>query len=219
MAAAEVADTAAVARRKDAKTSAVDAELVGKLVEQARASGLQLSGEGGLLQQLTKMVVESAFEGEFTDHLGYDHGDPAGRGSGNCRNGSRSKTVVTDVGPVDIDVPRDRGGELGAADRAKAAAPAERGREHGAVAVGEGLDSWGDLGASAGGVWRRGVQTDDFRAARNHRPRPPSAPAAAAAECAVGRGSRFAASSWTLARPASSRTTDQTWPVNRPVRR
>ncbi|MEU1981963.1 IS256 family transposase [Nocardia sp. NPDC019395] len=101
-------DTAAVARRKDPKTSAVDAELVGKLVEQARASGLQLSGEGGLLAQLTKMVVESALEGEITDHLGYDHGDPAGRGTGNSRNGTRSKTVVTDVGPVDIDVPRDR---------------------------------------------------------------------------------------------------------------
>ncbi|WP_328435371.1 IS256 family transposase [Nocardia puris] len=93
---------------KDAKTSAVDAELVGKLVEQARASGLQLTAERGLLQQLTKMVVESALEGEITDHLGYDHGDPGGRGSGNSRNGTRSKTVVTDVGPVDIDVPRDR---------------------------------------------------------------------------------------------------------------
>lgn len=108
VAAAGLADTAAVARRKEAKTSAVDAELVGKLVEQARASGLQLSGEGGLLAQLTKMVVESALEGEITDHLGYDHSDPAGRGTGNSRNGTRSKTVVTDVGPVDIDVPRDR---------------------------------------------------------------------------------------------------------------
>ncbi|WP_228801414.1 IS256 family transposase [Nocardia cyriacigeorgica] len=103
-----MADTAAVARGKEAKTSAVDADLVGKLVEQARASGLQLSGEGGLLAQLTKMVVESALEGEITDHLGYDHGDPAGRGTGNSRNGTRTKTVVTDVGPVDIDVPRDR---------------------------------------------------------------------------------------------------------------
>ncbi|WP_328435840.1 hypothetical protein [Nocardia puris] len=65
VAAAEVVDTAAVARGKDAKTSAVDAELVGKLVEQARASGLQLSGEGGLLAQLTKMVVESALEGRL----------------------------------------------------------------------------------------------------------------------------------------------------------
>jgi transposase-like protein len=85
-------------------TAAVDAELVGQLVAQARSSGLQLTGEGGLLAQLTKMVVESALDGEITDHLGYDHGDPAGRGTGNSRNGTRSKTVVTDVGPVEIDV-------------------------------------------------------------------------------------------------------------------
>lgn len=105
---ADVADTAAVAKRKDAKAPAVDAELVGQLVAQARSNGLQLTGEGGLLAQLTKMVVESALDGEITDHLGYDHGDPAGRGTGNSRNGTRSKTVVTDVGPVEIDVPRDR---------------------------------------------------------------------------------------------------------------
>ncbi|NQE72678.1 Transposase for insertion sequence element IS905 [Nocardia gamkensis] len=105
---ADVADTAAVAKRKDATAPAVDAELVGQLVAQARSNGLQLTGEGGLLAQLTKMVVESALDGEITDHLGYDHGDPAGRGTGNSRNGTRSKTVVTDVGPVEIDVPRDR---------------------------------------------------------------------------------------------------------------
>ncbi|MBL1080347.1 IS256 family transposase [Nocardia sp. 2] len=88
--------------------TAVDAKLVGQLVAQARASGLQLTGEGGLLGQLTKLVVESALDGEITDHLGYDHGDPAGRGTPNSRNGTRSKTIVTDVGPVEVDVPRDR---------------------------------------------------------------------------------------------------------------
>jgi len=108
---AEVADTAAVAKRKDAKTG-VDVELVGKLVAQARENGLELSGEGGLLQQLTKMVVESALDGEITDHLGYEHSSPAGRGTGNSRNGTRSKTVVTDIGPVEIDVPRDRDGSF-----------------------------------------------------------------------------------------------------------
>ncbi|MFE3003132.1 IS256 family transposase, partial [Nocardia sp. NPDC059246] len=103
-----VADTDAVARPRKPKTTAVDTELVDQLVAQARASGLQLTGEGGLLGQLTKMVVESALDGEITDHLGYDHGDPAGRGIPNSRNGTRSKTVITDVGPVEIDVPRDR---------------------------------------------------------------------------------------------------------------
>ncbi|WP_375336049.1 IS256 family transposase [Nocardia sp. SYP-A9097] len=105
---AELADTDAVARPRKPKTTAVDVELVEQLVAQARASGLQLTGEGGLLGQLTKMVVESALNGEITDHLGYDQGDPAGRGTPNSRNGTRSKTIVTDVGPVEIDVPRDR---------------------------------------------------------------------------------------------------------------
>jgi putative transposase len=69
---------------------------------------LNLIGEGGLLQQLTKMVLENALEGEMSDHLGYPSGDPAGRNGGNSRNGHRSKTALTEIGPVDIDVPRDR---------------------------------------------------------------------------------------------------------------
>jgi putative transposase len=90
----------------------LDEQLVGKLVEQARASGLQLSGEGGLLQRLTKLVVESALEGEITDHLGYDKHDPAGKNGANSRNGTRSKTVLTEVGPVELAVPRDRDGSF-----------------------------------------------------------------------------------------------------------
>ena len=90
----------------------LDDQLVGQLVDRARASGLQLTGEGGLLQQLTKRVLESALEGEITDHLGYEKHDRAGAGSGNSRNGVRSKTVLTDVGPVEIEVPRDREGSF-----------------------------------------------------------------------------------------------------------
>jgi transposase-like protein len=86
----------------------LDEQLVDQLVNRARAGGLKLTGEGGVLQQLTKRLLESALEGEITDHLGYDKHDPAGRGTGNSRNGTRSKTVLTDVGPVEIDVPRDR---------------------------------------------------------------------------------------------------------------
>ncbi|WP_390828808.1 IS256 family transposase [Lentzea alba] len=86
----------------------LDEQLVAQLLSSAKASGLKLTGEGGMLQQLTKLVLESALEGEITDHLGYDKHDPAGRGTGNSRNGVRSKTVLTDVGPVEIDVPRDR---------------------------------------------------------------------------------------------------------------
>jgi len=86
----------------------LDEQLVAQLLSSAKASGLKLTGEGGMLQQLTKLVLESALEGEITDHLGYGKHDPAGRGTGNSRNGTRSKTVLTDVGPVEIDVPRDR---------------------------------------------------------------------------------------------------------------
>lgn len=79
-----------------------------ELVEQARAEGLQLTGDGGLLSKLTKLVVESALEGEMDDHLGYGKSDPAGRGSGNSRNGRRAKNVLTEAGPVELEVPRDR---------------------------------------------------------------------------------------------------------------
>ncbi|WP_246144957.1 transposase, partial [Actinacidiphila oryziradicis] len=80
------------------------------LVDRARSEGLQLTGEGGLLQQLTKRVLESALEGEITDHLGYDKHEAAGKNSGNSRNGTRAKTVLTDVGPVEVKVPRDVAG-------------------------------------------------------------------------------------------------------------
>jgi putative transposase len=115
------ADTAAMAsdettsrrpRRAGTAPAGVDPALVNQLVAQAREQGLQLSGEGGLLQQLTKVVLESALEGEITDHLGYDKHDPAGANSGNSRNGARAKTVLTDVGPVEITVPRDRDGSF-----------------------------------------------------------------------------------------------------------
>ncbi|MEV6011251.1 IS256 family transposase [Streptomyces sp. NPDC051976] len=82
------------------------------LVDRARSEGMQLTGAGGLLQQLTKRVLESALEGEITDHLGYDKHDPAGKNSGNSRNGTRSKTVLTDVGPVEVKVPRDVAGSF-----------------------------------------------------------------------------------------------------------
>ena len=84
-----------------------DEQLIAMLVDRARSDGLQLTGEGGLLQQLTKRVLESALEGEITDHLGYGKHDAAGKNSGNSRNGTRTKTVLTDVGPVEVKVPRD----------------------------------------------------------------------------------------------------------------
>ena len=95
----------------DSKQGPVDdAELAQRLVDQAKAEGVSLTGPGGLLGGLTKRVLESALEGELDEHLGYAKHDPAGRSTANSRNGKRSKTVVTEVGPVELDVPRDRDG-------------------------------------------------------------------------------------------------------------
>jgi putative transposase len=69
-----------------------------------------LLGEEGLFKQLKKALIERALGAELTDHLGYEKGDPAGRGSGNNRNGVSSKTVLTDDGEIEIAVPRDRAG-------------------------------------------------------------------------------------------------------------
>src|SRR5690242_19449138 len=91
-----------------AELSAADEQVLRELTERARAGGLKLTGEGGLLGKLTKMVVEGALEGELDDHLGYAKHDPAGRDGGNSRNGHRVKTVITEAGPVEISVPRDR---------------------------------------------------------------------------------------------------------------
>jgi|KBSMisStaDraftv2_1062788.scaffolds.fasta_scaffold252253_1 transposase-like protein len=87
---------------------AAELELARQLAERAQAEGLSLTGPGGLLGRLTKVVLEGALEGELDAHLGYARHDPAGRDGGNSRNGHRAKTVLTDVGPVEIDVPRDR---------------------------------------------------------------------------------------------------------------
>jgi putative transposase len=94
--------------REPVGLDALDEQLLDQLVGQARERGVKLAGEGGLLQVLTRRLLESALEGEITDHLGYEKHDGAGDGSGYSRNGRRAKTVLTDIGPVEIEVPRDR---------------------------------------------------------------------------------------------------------------
>jgi len=81
-----------------------------QLVDQAKSEGVDLIGPGGLLTGLTKTVLETALEEEISGHLGYDKHDPVGRNGDNSRNGTRPKTVLTEIGPVEIDVPRDRDG-------------------------------------------------------------------------------------------------------------
>ena len=100
--------------------------LAQQLVERARTEGVDLVGPGGLLTGLTKTVLETALEAEMAEHVGYDKHDPAGRNGQNSRNGTRAKTVLTEVGPVEIEVPRGPGQQLRPGHRAQAAAPAER---------------------------------------------------------------------------------------------
>lgn len=94
-----------------ADRSVDELEVARELVRQAREAGVRLTGPDGLLKAMTKTVLETALDEEMSEHLGYDKHDQRGRGSGNSRNGSRSKTVLTDAcGQVEIDVPRDRAG-------------------------------------------------------------------------------------------------------------
>ncbi|MFI9645441.1 hypothetical protein ACIHAA_03975 [Streptomyces sp. NPDC052040] len=74
-------------------------QLIAMLVDRARSGGLQLTGQGGLLQQLTKRVLESAPEGEITNHLGYDKHEAAGRNShGSCSSGVSSGQWLAEPG-------------------------------------------------------------------------------------------------------------------------
>ena len=93
-----------MARKKKDRTDELLAELVeGKSPE-------EILGEGGVLKQLTKRLVENALEGEMTEHLGYEPHAPKGNHTGNSRNGKGGKTIHTESGSVEIDVPRDRTG-------------------------------------------------------------------------------------------------------------
>lgn len=87
-------------------------QLADQLLDRADADQAQLLGTDGLLTQLTQRVLNRALDVELAEHLGYEKGDPAGRGSGNNRNGSTTKTVLTDVGAVAVTVPRDRNGSF-----------------------------------------------------------------------------------------------------------
>src|SRR5450631_1966083 len=88
-----------------------DEQLLTQLAGRAAAKGLSLAGEGGFLQQMTRLVLRAGWEAEMTSHVGYDKHAVEGRNGGNSRNGTRTKTVLTDnVGPVQVEMPRDRDG-------------------------------------------------------------------------------------------------------------
>jgi putative transposase len=99
-----------VAKKEQAEQSA-EQQAAAELVRMAREQGLSITGPDGLLKQLTKTLIETALNEEMTEHLGYEKHDPVGAGTGNIRNGTRGKTVLTEAsGHVEIEVPRDRAG-------------------------------------------------------------------------------------------------------------
>jgi putative transposase len=104
-----------------ALADALDPQLVARLAAQARAQGVSLLGRDGLLRQVTKRLVEATLEAEMDEHLGYGKHEPAGRNGANSRNGKRSKTLLTEVGKVEVEVPRDRDGTFAPAVVAKRA--------------------------------------------------------------------------------------------------
>jgi putative transposase len=100
-----------VTKKKEPGELSAEQQAATELVRLARERGLSLTGPDGLLKQLTKTVIETALSEEMTEHLGYEKHDPAGAGTGNIRNGTRGKTVLTEAsGQVEIEVPRDRAG-------------------------------------------------------------------------------------------------------------
>jgi transposase-like protein len=70
----------------------------------------EITGQGGLVSQLAGRVIEAALGAELTEHLGYPPGQAPPGGAGNHRNGHTAKTVKTELGPVQVNTPRDRKG-------------------------------------------------------------------------------------------------------------
>jgi putative transposase len=95
---------------RDTVNRMVDAGLLDGLMSKVDAGELALTGDGGFLPEMIKAVLERGLAAEQTAHLGYERGDPAGRGTSNSRNGTTPKTLATEVGDVALDVPRDRAG-------------------------------------------------------------------------------------------------------------
>ena len=100
-----------VTKKKGKPEPTAEQKLAEELVARAREQGVSLTGPDGLLKQLTKTVLETALNQEMTEHLGHDKHGLAGNETGNVRNGTRPKTVLTEAsGQVPIEVPRDRAG-------------------------------------------------------------------------------------------------------------
>jgi putative transposase len=82
-----------------------------KDVDFSKLTPEQITGESGLLKQLTKRIVEKAMNTEMKYHLGYEANNPDGNNTGNSRNGTSKKTILTEIGDIGITIPRDRNAE------------------------------------------------------------------------------------------------------------
>ncbi len=91
--------------------SKIRPELIDELLKDYKKPE-DITGDNGLLKQLTKAVLERALESELTHELGYEKHSLSGRNNGNSRNGKSFKTLKTDYGELDILVPRDRSSEF-----------------------------------------------------------------------------------------------------------
>jgi putative transposase len=110
LAAPAVDEAAAQEAARRAVADLVDQRALDAVLERVRGDGLRLTGPGGFLSELVKAVLERGLQAELTEHLGYGRHEAAGRSSGNSRNGAPAKTVQTEVGPIEVRVPRDRAG-------------------------------------------------------------------------------------------------------------
>ena len=90
---------------------AIDLKLIDELLVDYKKPE-DITGEHGLLKQLTKALLERAMQAEMTDHLGYAKHDQVGNNSGNSRNGGTTKTLKGDFGEMPLETPRDRNGSF-----------------------------------------------------------------------------------------------------------
>src|SRR5690554_213478 len=105
------------AARRDAKADLPGARAAAELAASGALDGLfakidageiDLTGDGGFIPELIKATLERGLQVELSDHLGYDKGDPSASAFSNSRNGSTPKTVASQVGDVELSIPRDR---------------------------------------------------------------------------------------------------------------
>jgi putative transposase len=107
-----IAVTDAAEANEQVPAAGLDVQLAAELIERAKAQGVSLVGPDGLLAGITKTVLQATLDAEMSEHLGYEKGERLTQSGGNHRNGRSPKTVLTEVGPVSLQVPRDRAGEF-----------------------------------------------------------------------------------------------------------